>query len=164
MTDQCPSVTSSSRRWPVQSNYSPEWSLGDRLLRPLPNKLTTSVSWFNATLTTGVRADQAWGPGATVTTGLTAVTSSMSGQSSRREDQRHRCQIWHRNWVRLAPNGTNLWLFEISFITFLNRNWSLKVPDLSHLGPIWPNLDGKFDIPGLLGIWHQCWYKNCVKI
>ena len=26
-------------------------------------------------------------------------------------------------------------------------NGYLKVPDLSHLGPIWPNLDAKFDIP-----------------
>ena len=27
-------------------------------------------------------------------------------------------------------------------------NWSLKVPDLSHLGPIGKKLDAKFDIPG----------------
>ena len=26
---------------------------------------------------------------------------------------------------------------------------SLKVPDLSHLGPIWPNLDAKFDLLGI---------------
>ena len=44
--------------------------------------------------------------------------------------------------VRLAPNGTNLGLFKISFSTFWHpawtENWSLKVPDLSHLVPIWP--------------------------
>ena len=27
-------------------------------------------------------------------------------------------QIWHPNWVRLAPNGTNLGIFKISFSTF----------------------------------------------
>ena len=26
--------------------------------------------------------------------------------------------IWHPNWVRLAPNGTNLGLFKVSFNTF----------------------------------------------
>ena len=26
-------------------------------------------------------------------------------------------QIWHPNWIRLAPNGTNLGLFKISFST-----------------------------------------------
>ena len=26
-------------------------------------------------------------------------------------------------------------------------NWSSKVPDLSYLGPIWPNLDAIFEIP-----------------
>jgi len=36
-------------------------------------------------------------------------------------------QIWHPNWVRFA----------------------LKVPDLSHLGPIWLILDAKFEIPAL---------------
>ena len=25
------------------------------------------------------------------------------------------CQIWHPNWVRLAPNGTNLGFFKINF-------------------------------------------------
>ena len=30
----------------------------------------------------------------------------------------HGWQIWHPNWVRLAPNGTNLGLFKISFSTF----------------------------------------------
>ena len=28
------------------------------------------------------------------------------------------CQIWHPSWLRLAPNGTNLGLFKISFSTF----------------------------------------------
>ena len=28
------------------------------------------------------------------------------------------CQIWLPNWVRLAPNGTNLGLYKISFCTF----------------------------------------------
>ena len=63
------------------------------------------------------------------------------------------CRILHPNYVRLAPNGTNLWLFKISFSRFrlaeIYWNWSLKVPDLSHLGPIWHNLDAKFGIPGL---------------
>ena len=27
-------------------------------------------------------------------------------------------QMWHPNWVRLVPNGTNLGLFKISFSTF----------------------------------------------
>ena len=27
-------------------------------------------------------------------------------------------QIWHPNWVRLTPNGTNLGLFKITFSTF----------------------------------------------
>ena len=30
-------------------------------------------------------------------------------------------QIWHPNWVRWCPNGTNLGLFKISFSTFLKR-------------------------------------------
>ena len=34
------------------------------------------------------------------------------------EPDRQGCQIWHSNWVRLAPNGTNLGLFKISFSTF----------------------------------------------
>ena len=47
-------------------------------------------------------------------------------------------------WVRLAPNGTNQGLFKISFSTF----WLCeKVQDLSHLGPIGSNLDGKFNVP-----------------
>ena len=28
------------------------------------------------------------------------------------------CTIWYPNWVRFAPNGTNLGLFKISFSTF----------------------------------------------
>ena len=28
------------------------------------------------------------------------------------------CQIWHPNWVRLAPNGIKLGLLKISFSTF----------------------------------------------
>ena len=53
-------------------------------------------------------------------------------------------------WVRLAPNVTNSGLFQIRFqYIWLDRAkcteiWSEKVPDLSHLGPIWsilgPNL------------------------
>ena len=38
--------------------------------------------------------------------------------------QKQLCQIWPPKWVRLATND---------------------VPYLSHLGPIWSNLDGKFD-------------------
>ena len=39
----------------------------------------------------------------------------------------HGCQIWHPNLVRLAPNGTNMGLFKISFSTFCSQmywNWS----------------------------------------
>ena len=54
-------------------------------------------------------------------------------------------------WVRLAPNGTNLGLLQIRFQNiFFKMSWNLiwkcseiwseKVPDLSHLGPIWPTL------------------------
>ena len=35
-----------------------------------------------------------------------------------REDKEQGWQIWHPNWVRLAPNETNLGLFKISFSTF----------------------------------------------
>ena len=31
----------------------------------------------------------------------------------------------------------------------MHWNWSLKFPDLSHLGPNWPYLDAKFDVPAL---------------
>ena len=47
------------------------------------------------------------------------------------------------NWARLVPNGTNLGLFNISFLLFWRQNEQKtdhnKVPDLSHLVPIWPN-------------------------
>ena len=45
----------------------------------------------------------------------------------------------------------NVGLFKITFQYILalgSWNWSLKVPYLSHLGPIWPNLDSNLDIPG----------------
>ena len=29
------------------------------------------------------------------------------------QSQHHECPIWHPNWVRFAPNGTNLGLFKI---------------------------------------------------
>ena len=67
------------------------------------------------------------------------------------------CQIWHSNWVRLATNGTNLGLYKISFSTFWIgkpkctetdlKNTKIKWTMLSHLWPIWPNLNAKFAIP-----------------
>ena len=57
-------------------------------------------------------------------------------------DQKY--HIWQSNWVRLAPNGTNLGLFKISFSTFwlaetkCTEMWSEKVQDLSHLGQSYP--------------------------
>ena len=50
-------------------------------------------------------------------------------------------------WVRLSPNGTNPGLFQIRFQCIwrvgakCTEIWSEKAPDLSHLGPIWPNLE-----------------------
>ena len=32
-------------------------------------------------------------------------------------DSHQESQIWYPNWVRLAPNGTNMGLLKISFIT-----------------------------------------------
>ena len=42
--------------------------------------------------------------------------------------------------AKLIANGTNLGLFQIRFqyIFPCTEIWSEKVPDLSHLGPIWP--------------------------
>ena len=51
-------------------------------------------------------------------------------------------------WAHLT-NNTH-WCVQGCQIRHLNLlKLILKVPDLSHLGPIWPNLDAKFDIPGL---------------
>ena len=38
------------------------------------------------------------------------------------------CPIWHPNWVRLAPHGTNLGLLKISFSIV---HFCSQVPDLS---------------------------------
>ena len=53
------------------------------------------------------------------------------------------CQIWHRNWVRLAPNGTNLGLFKISFSTFWRVAPKCTETDLtkSQISPIWGQSD-----------------------
>ena len=50
------------------------------------------------------------------------------------------------NWVRLAPIGTYLGLFKISFNTFGSERKNvlkriLKIPDLSHSWPIWTNIE-----------------------
>ena len=51
-------------------------------------------------------------------------------------------------WVRLAPNyGTNPGLFKI-YRAKCTEIWSEKVPDLSHLAPIWPSLEP--NLPSLL--------------
>ena len=41
--------------------------------------------------------------------------------------------------VRLAPNGTNPWLFQ-RWAPKFTEIWSEKIPDLSHLGPFWTAL------------------------
>ena len=63
----------------------------------------------------------------------TLAQNMTSLQSPRtRQFQRDRgCQIWHTNWVRLVPVGTNMGLFKISFSRFQAQR---KVSDLSHLG------------------------------
>ena len=51
------------------------------------------------------------------------------------------CQIWHPNWVRLAPNWTNLGLFKISFPSQNVLKLILKSPRFVQFDPIWmPNL------------------------
>ena len=49
------------------------------------------------------------------------------------------CQIWHPNWVRLAPNGTNLGFFKINFSTFWLFEPKCTEIDLqkSQICPIW---------------------------
>ena len=44
-------------------------------------------------------------------------------------------------WQKLSPPPSSPRKYVLKLI--------LKVPDLSHLGPIWPKLDAKFDIPDL---------------
>ena len=64
------------------------------------------------------------------------------------------CQIWHTNWVRLAPNGKNLGLFKISFSTSWLGKPKFTETDLkkSQICPILANLTQ-------IGyeIWHS-WY------
>ena len=45
-----------------------------------------------------------------------------------------------------VPKWDKSEFFKTSFSTFWRR-----VPDMSHFGPIWPNLDAKFDISGTSG-------------
>ena len=47
---------------------------------------------------------------------------------------------------QIGPRSTNLGLFKISFSRFWLK-LILKSPRFVPFGPIWPNLDGKFDIP-----------------
>ena len=57
--------------------------------------------------------------------------------------------------VRIAPNGTNPGLFphqiSVHFGAALKctKIWYEKIPDLSHLGPIWPILGAKSGHPGI---------------
>ena len=55
----------------------------------------------------------------------------------------YRCQIWHLNLVRLAPNATNLGLFKISFSTFWRTAPKCTETDLkkSQICPIWGQSD-----------------------
>ena len=54
----------------------------------------------------------------------------------------HGCQILHPNGVRLAPNGTNLGLFKISFSTFWFVLRSVSVHfKKSQIYPIWGQSD-----------------------
>ena len=54
-------------------------------------------------------------------------------------------------WVRLATNGTNPGLFQISRGAKCTEFWSEKAPVLSHLGPIWTTLEP--NLPSL-SVWH----------
>ena len=53
------------------------------------------------------------------------------------------CQIWHPNWVRCAPNWTNLGLFKICFSTFWRPAPKCTETDLkmSQMCPIWGQSD-----------------------
>ena len=84
---------------------------------------------------------------------------------------RHPAQLVHSEisdlatkWVKLASNGTNPELFQIRFQYILKgtETWSEKVPDLSHLGPIWPTLGVKPTIPGQSSPKH--WTVNVMVI
>ena len=44
-------------------------------------------------------------------------THRLDKQNHHETIQDQGCKIWHPNWVRLAPNGTNLGLFKIRFST-----------------------------------------------
>ena len=52
-------------------------------------------------------------------------------------------KIWHPNWVRLAPNWTNLGLFKISFSTFWLGEPKCTETDLkkTQICPIWGQSD-----------------------
>ena len=52
------------------------------------------------------------------------------------------------------PNGTNMGHFKISSVHF---ETDLQISDLYHLGPIWPNLDVKFEIRGAM---KTSWYAS----
>ena len=66
-------------------------------------------------------------------------------------------------WVRLAPNGTYLGIFQIRFSSqyILARRalmyliWSEECPDLSHLGSIWPTLG-----PNLVTVYRNKWTSH----
>ena len=58
------------------------------------------------------------------------------------------CQIWTlsgKDWPQLGQ--IHDFSHQISKYTEI---LSEKVPDLSHFGPFWPNLDSKFDIPATI--------------
>ena len=60
------------------------------------------------------------------------------------------------DWVRLAPNGTNLWLFKISFSTFWLSEPKCTETDLkkSQICPIWGQSDQllMLNLKSLVGI------------
>ena len=79
-------------------------------------------------------------------TGLTIMmyTSSLSDTTATTA-----CQIWHTNWVRLAPNGTKQGLFKISFSTFWLAEPKCNETDLK-----------KSQICPILGQFDSIWMPN----
>ena len=59
----------------------------------------------------------------------------------------------------LASKLGHIWRYVLQIWDFLRSVSIHSVPDLSYLGPIWPNLDAKFDIPGYY-IWRSCCFTS----
>ena len=66
------------------------------------------------------------------------------------------CQIWHPNWVRLAPNQKNLGLFKISFSTFWLGEPQCTESDLKGSGPIC--------MSNLTSLLCKCWHFRVVTL